>query len=84
MMRKRFKLKNIIWIAVALTIVVLMGIVLSYIHKQNVAYQRLGEERMTEKDVEEEIPAAVELSEPEQHTTGTVETEFRDSTIMIF
>jgi hypothetical protein len=41
-------------------------------------------EEQTVKIIEEKIPAKKESPEPEEQTTGTVETEFRDSTIMIF
>jgi regulatory protein YycI of two-component signal transduction system YycFG len=82
------KTKNIFFIVILLVIIMLIGVVLNYIHNQNVEYQQLSEESMMEEQaatiIEENIPAEKESPEPEEQTTGTVETEFRDSTIMIF
>jgi predicted negative regulator of RcsB-dependent stress response len=82
------KTKNIFFIVIIFAVIVLIGVVFRYIHNQNVEYQQLREESIMEEQtatiIEENIPAEKESPEPEEQTTGTVETEFRDSTIMIF
>lgn len=85
-----FKTKNIIYILLILVFLSVIGYMSRHIYKQNMEYQRLSVE-LTIKEKTAEIQAGeqkVESESPETGTNrgidGTIETEFRDTDIIIY
>lgn len=93
--KKLFKPKNIIFILMGLTVILLVGFVFNYINKQNIQYQQLSEQQPVEVQVEETGDAGEKLATESQvqaqeetlkseGQTRTPDTEFREDTLMIF
>jgi hypothetical protein len=72
----------------ALVIIILLFSLFKYINKQNIEYRKIEQEseiRIQEESFpEEETREKEELPVLEEESTGTIEPEFRDDTIMIF
>ncbi|MDD3656873.1 MAG: hypothetical protein PHI72_08975 [Atribacterota bacterium] len=85
--KNNFKLKSIVYLVMALVIIILLFSVFRHINKQNIEYRKIEQEsviRKQEESLEEETREKEELPVLEEESTGTIEPEFRDDTIMIF
>lgn len=85
-----FKTKNITYILLILVFISVIGYMVEHIYKQNMEYKRLSAE-LTIKGKTGEIQADERKTESELSGTGTnrgidgtIETEFRDTDIIIY
>ncbi len=86
--KNNFKLKSIVYLVMALVIIILLFSVFRHINKQNIEYRKIEQESVIRKQEEsfpeEKTREKEKLPVLEEESTGTIEPEFRDDTIMIF